>query len=662
MGLRMSGIVSGFDTESMVKELVKAHQTKIDSVQKKKTKLEWKKEAWNTLNSKVYDFYNTSLSKFKSYTSYKTKSASVTDDTKAKVTAENTAITGSQTLSIFQVASSQFITGSKIGGGSYTATSDVAATSDAKFGDINHGALFDSDDSTISLTIGDGTNSIDLSITKDTKISDLKTQVLEAGIDAYVTVEGGKLTVVSGEKTIRDADSGEITSQGKTISVSGDLEKLGFSNSNDSGTLTIEPAETTDASSDVASNSATSSLNMTVVKTTVGASVSKTTKLSDLGINGTTFEVKVGGKDAVAVEINETTTLTDLATKLSNAGIQASYDDTQGRFFLASKSTGADNEFTVSVAGATNEENEAIMGVLGLADSQTTVVAAQDSIIELNGARMTSSSNTVTANGLTVQVEDVTGSLDEDGNVISDTPIKMTVATDTDTIYNMVKDFKKAYNSLIADMYSLYSAKSADDYEPLTDEEKESLSDDQIEKWETKIKDSILRRDSTINDLLSTMRSSLNSSVTLADDEGNDKKYTLSSFGIVTGLYTERGALHIEGDTDDADYSEDTDKLRKAINEDPDKVMKVLAGIGSNLYTTLQKKMAATTASSAFTFYDDKTMQTQIDDYADKINTLEDKLSDLEDRYYAQFTAMETAMSKLNSQQSALAGLLGSNS
>ena len=65
-GMRMTGLISGMDTESMVKELVKANSTKVDNVKKEKQKLEWKKEAWQDLNTKIYNFYKTQLSAVKS--------------------------------------------------------------------------------------------------------------------------------------------------------------------------------------------------------------------------------------------------------------------------------------------------------------------------------------------------------------------------------------------------------------------------------------------------------------------------------------------------------------------------------------------------------------------------------------------------------------------
>ena len=66
-----------------------------------------------------------------------------------------------------------------------------------------------------------------------------------------------------------------------------------------------------------------------------------------------------------------------------------------------------------------------------------------------------------------------------------------------------------------------------------------------------------------------------------------------------------------------------------------------------------------TEISSALTFYNDKQYSSLLDDYEDDLDIMEDRIKELEDKYYKQFTAMETAMSKLQSQQNSLASLLG---
>ena len=57
MTMRMTGLISGLDTESLITQMVSGHKTKVENAQKQQTKLKWKKEAWSSLNTKLYSFY-----------------------------------------------------------------------------------------------------------------------------------------------------------------------------------------------------------------------------------------------------------------------------------------------------------------------------------------------------------------------------------------------------------------------------------------------------------------------------------------------------------------------------------------------------------------------------------------------------------------------------
>lgn len=276
------------------------------------------------------------------------------------------------------------------------------------------------------------------------------------------------------------------------------------------------------------------------------------------------------------------------------------------------------------------------------------MIEASDSEIILNGAKLTSSKATVSANGLKIELT---------GTTAPGETINFSVSNDVDAVYNSVKTALKEYNTLMAEMYKLYNAESSTGYEPLTSDEKEEMSDSDIELWETKIKDSLLRRDSTLGDLMQSMRTAMMSTV-----EYNGKKYALSSFGIMTSSsnYQEGGLLHIYGDADDSTYASEEDKLRKALEEDPDAVVTTLSEVFTNLRKVMADKMSAKAGvSSSLTFYNDISIKNDLSDYKDEIEEWEDRLADMEDSYYDKFTAMEVAMSKLQSQQSSLSSIMG---
>lgn len=273
----------------------------------------------------------------------------------------------------------------------------------------------------------------------------------------------------------------------------------------------------------------------------------------------------------------------------------------------------------------------------------------QDAIIKLNDVVYESSTNGIEVNGITINAMAVTGDGDENA-------ITITTNTDTQGIYDKIKDFITQYNEVINEMCKLYNADSSKGYEPLTDDEKEQMSDKEIEKWEEKIKDSLLRHDSTLNGVMSAMTNSMIKGFTI-----NDKTYSLSSFGIQTlgflnAAENENYAYHIDGDPDDENSSGNTDKLMSMITSDPDTVVSFFQQLTSDLYQTLGDKMQRTSLSSSYTIYNDKQMDKQKTEYTKLIKQWEEKLSEKEDYYYKKFSAMETAMAKLNSTQSSLSG------
>jgi flagellar hook-associated protein 2 len=290
-------------------------------------------------------------------------------------------------------------------------------------------------------------------------------------------------------------------------------------------------------------------------------------------------------------------------------------------------------------------------------NSDAKKIDGSDSEIYLNGVKFTSTLNSFSINGLSITVTGTTGD-DPDNDYIT-----ITTATDTQGIYDKIKDFLSRYNTLINEMTSLYNADSAKGYEPLTDDEKDAMSDTEIEKWETKIKDSLLRRDTTLSSIMSAMTSAMSSGYKVTVN-GQEKTYYLSNFGIKTLGYlnaaeNEYNAYHIDGDEDDTSTSTNTDKLMSAITSDPDSVISFMQQLANGLYTAIGDKMKSTSLSSSYKIYNDKEMASEYSDYTTTISKWEEKLEDYEDYWYDKFSSMETALAKLNSQTSSLSSMMG---
>lgn len=286
-----------------------------------------------------------------------------------------------------------------------------------------------------------------------------------------------------------------------------------------------------------------------------------------------------------------------------------------------------------------------------LADAQGTKVAGEDAKIVMDGVTYTSSTDTLTINGVTITALEQT-----------DKEVTVSTKTDTDGVYDMIKDFIKAYSDLMIEMDTLYNAESSKGYEPLTSEEKDALTDTEVEEWEKKIKDSLLRRDSTLSDVSSAMRMDMMMTMNIGG-----RSYSLADFGIETQSYfkakdNERNAYHILGDKDDPlSWEQESGKLdlRGMISKEPEKVMDFFTKLSNNLHDTIAEKMSPSKMSSALTVYNDKKMKEDYDDYTKKIKTQEEKLNAYIDKWYAKFSAMETALAKLESKNSSLSSLFG---
>ena len=117
------------------------------------------------------------------------------------------------------------------------------------------------------------------------------------------------------------------------------------------------------------------------------------------------------------------------------------------------------------------------------------------------------------------------------------------------------------------------------------------MTDSEVEEWEKKIKESLLRKDSSLNSVISAMTTTMMGSVTV-----DGKEMYLSSFGIATLGYfntdaNERHAYHIAGDPKDTSTSESTDILKSMIASDPETVQSFFSQLANNLYSSMSETL-----------------------------------------------------------------------
>ena len=703
-------MVSGMDTESLVSALVSSYKLKKDNLVKAQTKLSWKQEKWKTMNTSIYGFYSGKLSSARFSTSYNLKTSTVSNDKYAKVSASSSAVSGTQRLKVNQLAATGYLTGGQI-----TATDKSKVTGSTKLSDI-----IGTKDGSISVKTSSGIKSID--ITEDMNVSQFVAKLKEAGLNANFDDNNGRFFISAKESgkdndfslTANDAN-GLNALKALGIYTVNDTDKAEYTRlaklteGTDAYNTELESMYTKATAKDTAKNYAD---KYNVAKDKLDALAADDTWDHSLALDEYVAKLKTETPDLLNAYDkykkekvdSEGNTVKDsdgkvvyeydteamekdgvkdeyeaaVKKKASNESLIKVYDD-NSKVIEDTKdyvTIGDDgkavanetNEKVVQEVSDTNADRQAKAKTLldskiamaktaandiDKTDSSDTTkavrITGQNSEIVLNGATFTNNTNNYSINGLTIQALNVTGT-DE---------VTITTDTDVDGIYDMIKGFLKDYNDLVKSVDVAYNAASSKGYEPLTSDEKDAMSDDEVKKWEEKIKDSLLRKDSTLGSVLDTMKNDMGMSFKVGD-----KSYSLSSFGISTLGYfsspeNETGVYHIDGDKDDTYTSANTDKLKAMIASDPDTVVSFFSQLASKLYKDLGNKMTASSTSSAYTIYNDKQMNTQYSEYNTKISEAEDKVTTWEDYYYSKFSAMESALAKMNAQSSSLSGLFG---
>lgn len=689
MPIRITGMNSGLDTESIIQELVAAKQVKVDDLKKDQTKLGWKQEIWKELNSKIYKMFNGTLADLRYEGTYSKLKTSVSNSDKVSViTNSSVAMNSTQKLKIHKTAKAGFLTGGKLTSIGSDGNPDGEALSSgsnlSKLG-IKAGSKFE---------ITTGGKITEFTVDANTTISSFVNTLQSAGLSANFDAENQRMYIGAKETgELADFTFTAVNSDGTDA-----LNKLGVLTYDDNtkkmyqeyadmvqGSTAWQNAVSAKADALLAQYKAEKdNLNQNIQDTT-----KKQTDLvaayqheygDDAGVDITDAASRTNRKSKLDADIADwnaqlgNATLTDgdkaiIQGNIDKANAELSYldgyetneksiTDSQARIgVLDSDYIKADG----TAGTKTNDEAEAYInakiayaqnliagGLTGSADAHK--IIGENAKIELNDATYESSSNTFEINGLTITVK---------GETVGNEEITLTTERDTSGIYDMIKNFIKEYSELINEMDKLYNADSAKDYQPLTDDEKAAMSDKEVEKWEEKIKDSLLRRDSTLSTVSSAMKTIMAGGISV-----NGKNMSLMDFGIETLGYfnagdNEKNAYHINGDEDDTAVKNKDNDLLAMINSDPDTVVAFFTGLSKSLYGKLNDLMSTNAYSSINTVYEDKKMKDDYDAYTTKIKEAEKKLTAYEDKWYKKFSAMETALAKLQSNSSAVTSLLG---
>ncbi|MFD1926880.1 flagellar filament capping protein FliD [Sporosarcina siberiensis] len=360
---------------------------------------------------------------------------------------------------------------------------------------------------------------------------------------------------------------------------------------------------------------------------------SKTSTLRSLDVEATEIQLKKPDGTVETLTFKPEDTLDDVLKKLNEkaGGIAFGISDT-GKI--------------TRLPGNDETKNFAITGNLGSAlGLGSTSTAGQNAKFNLNGLETERSSNTFQINGFEFTLKQVTPP--------GATPVNFSSAPDTNKIFDTVVKYVDEYNKLIEDLNKQIREPKYRDFQPLSAEQKKDMKENEIEQWEEKAKSGTLRNDSTISNMLTQMRSALMGSV---GDE------LLSSLGITTTKdYTTNGKLVI-----------DEKILKKAISDDPNKVHQMFSkdgdtveeqGFARKLRTIIDKTQTSigARAGKIGSVNDTFSLGRSLKEMDSQIARFEERLKMTENRYWKQFTAMETAINRANSQSMTLMNAFNNN-
>ncbi|NJD02994.1 MAG: flagellar hook-associated protein 2 [Ruminiclostridium sp.] len=631
---RLSGLGgSGLDTDTVVTQLMNVEKIPINKLYQKKQLAEWKRDDYRSitnllrgLKDEFFDVLKPSTNML-SQSSYKKYTGTSTDDTIVTVAGNSSSIPGSHTISVTSIA-----------------TAGKAESSSGVTDPLEGNAVSDYNLSgkTLEITL-DG-------ITRDITL------------DNYSYVAGAPSTsdIVAKASTGLQALVDTAFGSGKiTVTYDGNTEKLEFANAGGASKITL----TGGTALDKLGFTADASNRLDTSKSLSDLSTAFATDLTFNGSGELKFTI-----NSTRFTFDQSVSLSSMFNTIntnSDVNVNIQYDETTDKIVITSKQLGYGDNIIIDAAAQEGNFFGAA-GASAINTGSATTSQGVDADVEIDGQTLIRSSNTFTVNGVTYNLLKA----HTDPAAQSET---VSLSLDVDSIYNNIKSFVDKYNDIISTINTKLGEKYDREYPPLTDEQKADMEAEDIKKWEDKAKTGLLRNDQLLQGIVYNMRQALSDSI-------GDVTINLSSIGITTSDYTEQGKLII-----------DETELKEAISNNPEAVSELFTKASGTDYSSsltsgertqrYEEEGLAYRLSDILNDYirttdgkgllleragmeDDRTeysnsIYTEIDNYNDRISELLEKLSDKENKYYAKFTAMEQAISRMNAQSNWLSSQLG---
>lgn len=635
--MRITGM-SGFDTEKMIQDLMKVENQRVDKVKQDRQLVVWQQEAYRDIIGKIRNLQSSFFdilrpqSNIASKTSFSQFNYSITSGGVQSNALSVTASTG--TTNRQQVVN-------KI---TSLATKDTLAGNESEMRGVKSNTV---DVAAIRTALGGDDFKMSLSIGSNTKVLTIDNSLLtkEVGGDTVNISSEEFAELLNDQVKLQfgdDFDGAVSLKSGKLdFDLAGnEVKVLNFSGSTGGSVNSLSALGLTHGQSSLAYKTQT-------VGDLFGLDADA---LTNLQINGKMFS------------LDATETVDKMIERFNKAelGVTMSYDSLSDRFQLASDNEGSVNNMSIT-DGKTISFLQNIMNVSDL-DSTDNRSKGLNAKLEINGVEVVQSSNRFTFDGMNYHLKELTND-----------PVTIDVSINKTQIIDNIKNFVEAYNSLIDEISGKITEKRHYDFKPLTDDEREALSDKEIEDWEAKAKSGVLRGATELSDMLTRMRNALIEPVQGAG-------ISLAEIGIKSESYLSRGKLAIDETVLSQKLDTNYDDIVKLFTSESE--VKYDSGNSSTRYKEnglgrrmedILKDYVRTTRGSndqkgillvkagiendtSFTLND---ISKRIDGYDKRITALLNTLANRESYYYTMFSNMESALVKMQSQSSSLVNMLG---
>lgn len=669
--MRIGGLASGMDTDKIIKDLMKVEKMPLDKMEKKQTSMEWERDAYREVNTKLLSFRE-DLVNMKLSTSYRSRTTSSTHEDLVTATANSSASESSFSLSsVSQLATAA----TKVNNGGLfndpTAVDPKSSFAELEGSMVQNFSWSQGSVESETIKIEEDGEAIQLSLQGGAKVQNATSEMM-------VKVDGERFTVKTsgtaadlGDKEVLvDADGNlsfkDTPKKGTIIEVDFIADKAVESTklSDPASTFQLKKGDVVEGSLEIMTGTSTYTTNAAGEILDDGGAKVGTVDYnkgtisfddpiaadSEVGFsyqeNYTTSTIGSHTADGYKEEIfaiQGSDSLNDFIRDVNNAdvGVNAFYDDFTGQMSMTRTETGNFNQTGQEIMTSGEFMNQ------GLRFGSATETGGENAVFTMNGLSTERSSNNFTVNGVTLNLKSTFGETGTNNPTVGN--VKLSVNNDTDAVFEKIKKFVEKYNETIDFMNEKVNEEFYRDYKPLTDKEREDLSETQAELWDEKAKSGLLRNDQTIESGLSGMRRDFYSPV--SNPNVSTEYQQLSSIGITTtSNYMEGGKLEI-----------DEAQLKKALEEDPESVEELFTassddygrkGVINRVYDSVVSTMEKITdkAGNQFQSSSQYSIGRDLESISDEMNDFQDRLDMIEDRYWSQFGAMETAIQKMNQQ------------